>query len=56
MRCERIERVGSDAMKLYFYHFPKLSCVPITHTVIERLLAAVANVVEEPKRPNFNLV
>ncbi|MEM7172679.1 MAG: dihydrodipicolinate synthase family protein [Pseudomonadota bacterium] len=38
--AEIIERVGSADLKLYFYHFPKLSCVPVTHAVIERLLRA----------------
>jgi 4-hydroxy-tetrahydrodipicolinate synthase len=43
---EIIERVGSASLKLYFYHFPKLSMVPITHAVIERLLAAYPGVIK----------
>ena len=38
--AETVERVGDAALKVYFYHFPKLSMVPITHPVIERLLKA----------------
>ena len=35
-----IQRVGSRAFQLYLYHFPRLSGVPITPGLIERLLAA----------------
>lgn len=38
--AETVERVGDANLKVYFYHFPKLSMVPITHPVIERLLKA----------------
>jgi 4-hydroxy-tetrahydrodipicolinate synthase len=38
--AELIERVASPDLRLYFYHFPKLSMVPIAHPVIERLLGA----------------
>lgn len=44
--AEIIERVASADLKLYFYHFPKLSCVPITHAVIERLLTAYPGVIK----------
>lgn len=37
---EVIQRVGTAEFKLYLYHFPKLSGVPITSGLIERLLAA----------------
>jgi 4-hydroxy-tetrahydrodipicolinate synthase len=33
-----IERVSDPRLKVYLYHIPALSGVPITHTVIERLL------------------
>jgi 4-hydroxy-tetrahydrodipicolinate synthase len=38
--AELIERVASPDLRLYFYHFPKLSMVSIVHPVIERLLDA----------------
>lgn len=44
--AEVIERLGESDLKIYFYHFPKLSCVPITHAVIERLLAAYPTVIK----------
>ena len=34
---EVIERVGDARLRLYLYHFPQLSAVPITLTLIERL-------------------
>jgi len=34
---EVIERVGDTRLRVFLYHFPRLSTVPITHTVIERL-------------------
>ena len=33
-----IERIGDARLRLYLYHIPALSGVPITHAVIERLL------------------
>ncbi len=42
---EVIERVGEDALKLYFYHFPKLSTVPITAGLIARMRDAYPSVV-----------
>jgi 4-hydroxy-tetrahydrodipicolinate synthase len=44
--AEVIERLGEADLKIYFYHFPKLSCVPITHAVIERLLKAYPTVIK----------
>jgi 4-hydroxy-tetrahydrodipicolinate synthase len=35
---ETIERVGDTRLKLYLYHIPQMSGVPITLTAIERLL------------------
>ena len=40
-----IERVGSPDLRVYLYHIPQVSCVPITHTLIERLLKAYPKVV-----------
>jgi|SRR5579875_1016334 4-hydroxy-tetrahydrodipicolinate synthase len=37
---ELIERVGDARLRLYLYHFPQLSTVPITTGLIKRLLAA----------------
>ena len=42
---EVIQRVGSDALKIYLYHFPGLSGVPIPLSLIERLLATYPNTV-----------
>jgi 4-hydroxy-tetrahydrodipicolinate synthase len=42
---EVIQRVGSNDFKLYLYHFPKLSGVPITPGLLERLLAAYPDTV-----------
>ena len=35
-----IDRVGNDALEVFLYHFPKLSGVPITAGLVERLLAS----------------
>jgi 4-hydroxy-tetrahydrodipicolinate synthase len=42
---EVIQRVGGSGFKLYLYHFPRLSGVPITAGLLERLLAAYPNTV-----------
>ena len=42
---EVIQRVGDEALKVYLYHFPTMSGVPITLSLIERLLAAYPNTV-----------
>ncbi|HSV80091.1 MAG TPA: dihydrodipicolinate synthase family protein [Ramlibacter sp.] len=34
---EIIERVGSDKTRIYLYHIPQMTHVPITHSLIERL-------------------
>lgn len=36
--AEVIERVGDDRLKIYLYHIPPVANVPITLTLIERLL------------------
>ena len=42
---EVIQQVGDEALKVYLYHFPTLSGVPITLTLIERLLVAYPDTV-----------
>ena len=42
---EVIQRVGDESLKIYLYHFPALSGVPITLTLIERLLATYPDTV-----------
>lgn len=37
---EVIQRVGSSGLQLYFYHFPRLSGVPVPLTLVESLLKA----------------
>lgn len=36
---EVIERVGDARLKVYLYHFPQMSAVPLSYDLIERLLA-----------------
>lgn len=36
---EAVERVGDARLRIYLYHFPQLSGVPLTPPLIERLLA-----------------
>ena len=38
--AEAIERVGDPALRIYLYHFPQLSTVPITIPLIARLMKA----------------
>ena len=42
---ELVERVGSDRLRLYLYHFPKLSTVPITVELVRRLRDAYGPVI-----------
>lgn len=44
--AEVIERVGDSRLQLYLYHFPRLSGVPITAGLIERLLGAYPQTVK----------
>jgi 4-hydroxy-tetrahydrodipicolinate synthase len=44
-----IQRLGSADFELYLYHFPKLSGVPITPGLIERLLARYPDTVKGVK-------
>jgi 4-hydroxy-tetrahydrodipicolinate synthase len=43
--AEVIERVGDARLRLYLYHIPMVSQVPVTARLIERLLAAYPTVV-----------
>jgi 4-hydroxy-tetrahydrodipicolinate synthase len=43
--AELIERVGSPRLRLYLYHFPQLSTVPISAKLIGRLMAAYPGIV-----------
>jgi 4-hydroxy-tetrahydrodipicolinate synthase len=40
-----IERVADPRMRLYFYHIPQFTMVPIPHAVIERLIVAFPGVI-----------
>ncbi|OAN52715.1 dihydrodipicolinate synthase family protein [Paramagnetospirillum marisnigri] len=42
---EVIQRVGDSRLRVYLYHFPQQSQIPIGHALIERLLAAYPGVV-----------
>jgi 4-hydroxy-tetrahydrodipicolinate synthase len=42
---EVIQRVGDDRLRIYLYHIPPVAQVPITLTLIERLLKAYPNTV-----------
>ena len=42
---EIIERVGSDALRIYLYHIPPMSQVPISLDLIERLVTAYPDTV-----------
>ena len=33
-----LQSVGNDEMKVYFYHFPKMSAIPISVALVERLI------------------
>ena len=43
--AEVIERVGDPRLRIYLYHIPQVSNVPITLTLIERLLAKYPGIV-----------
>lgn len=42
---EVIERVADDRLRMYLYHFPAMSAVPLSLTLIERLLARYPGIV-----------
>ena len=35
-----LQSVGSDEIRVYFYHFPKMSAIPISVALVERLIQA----------------
>ncbi|MGD9885436.1 MAG: dihydrodipicolinate synthase family protein [Reyranella sp.] len=37
---EVVQRVGDDRLRVYLYHIPPVSAVPITHKLVERLIKA----------------
>jgi 4-hydroxy-tetrahydrodipicolinate synthase len=43
--CEVIERVGDERLRLYLYHIPPVSNVPISLELIERLLSRYPGIV-----------
>ena len=47
--AEIIERVGSGCAPVYLYHIPQFTCVPITLSLIERLLARYPTVIAGSK-------
>jgi 4-hydroxy-tetrahydrodipicolinate synthase len=47
--AEVIERVGDSGLRIYLYHIPPVSQVPITLTLIERLLAKYPGVIAGAK-------
>jgi len=47
--AEIVERVGEAALRVYLYHIPPVSNVPITLTLIERLLKAYPDVIAGAK-------
>ena len=47
--AEVIERVGDSALRVYLYHIPPVSNVPITLTLIERLLKSYPGVIAGAK-------
>ncbi len=43
--AEVIDRVADKRLRVFLYHFPKLSSVPITHAVIDRLIHQYGNAI-----------
>ncbi|HEY1610515.1 MAG TPA: dihydrodipicolinate synthase family protein, partial [Paraburkholderia sp.] len=43
--AEIIERVGSDALRIYVYHIPQVSQVPLSLALIERLLKTYPRII-----------
>ncbi len=39
---EVVQRVGDDRLRVYLYHIPPVSAVPITHKLVERLMKALS--------------
>ena len=43
--AEVIERIGDQRLRLYLYHFPQMSAVPVTPALIQRLKAAYGDTI-----------
>ena len=43
--AEVIERIGDSRLKVYLYHFPQMSAVPLSLALIERLIKAYPDTV-----------
>lgn len=52
--AEIIERIGDDRLRIYLYHIPPVAQVPITLTLIERLLKAYPNTIAGVKDSSGN--
>ena len=52
--AELIERVGDDRLRVYLYHIPQVSNVPITLTLIERLLKEFPGIIAGVKDSSCN--
>ena len=50
-----IQKIGDSRLKVYFYHFPQMSNVPISHDLIERLLKAYPETIAGIKDSSGNL-
>lgn len=53
--AEVIERVGASKLRIFLYHFPKLSGIPITSGAIDRLLDAYPKAVAGVKDSSGNV-
>lgn len=53
--AEVIERVGSENLRVYLYHFPQMSAVPLSLALIERLIAAYPGTVAGMKDSSGDL-
>lgn len=52
---EVIERVGDGRLRLYLYHFPQMTAVPIAHRLIERLLRRYPGIIAGMKDSSGDL-
>ncbi len=53
--CQVIEAVGDSRLRVYLYHFPKMSAVPINLSLIERLLKRYPEVIAGVKDSSGDL-
>lgn len=52
---ETIQRVGSEDLRIYLYHFPQMSTVPISFRLIERLLKEYPKIIAGMKDSSGDL-